>query len=956
MAGRTFIVYIMVFVSGFTGLAYQIIWQKYLSMMLGSHASATSLVLTTFFLYLAIGYHVIGGLIKKYPGNRIKIYAWLELFIGAFALISPNLFIWLKNSYFQMAPEANVYVLGFGLASICLAFPTFLMGGTIPVLTEGLSESFGKSHSVHARVYALNTLGAFWGALCCGYIFLETWGLPLTLLGAGVANVGVFLLAFFISGRSEQQFRGPQESEQNNLSERKPPLAVYLVSALSGFYVFSLENILIRYMGIAIGSTVYAYTMIVAAFILAIAIGSFIAEKFDADDKPMRLVWAQVALLIFSVALYLSIPEWPNFYYRLRIAIAPLAVNFSVLQALYLLCTIVILMVPVGLMGMNLPLLFGYLRRNNFSLATSVGRLYAVNCFGSVLGASVGGYFLFHIMSAQKIFAISLLLIAVTILLLGTLFTGKQRLRVAALSLVTIGVGAWLLPSWQVNSFVPSRAYMAPPHQNAKDSLIYVKAQSDHQMLVDYHVDDPNTTVSVTRRKLPSSVNGKTEFQYELMVNGKADSIYPGDETVRAMLPLFATSLSPKLDQVFIVGLGAGLSTAIVANLPEVKRVEVAEISDGVIGALPFFEKFNRHWPENKSKVALHVGDAYQVLARSPNKYNLIMSEPSNPWIAGVDKLFSFEFFKLVADRLKPSGVYGMWFPVGTFDAENFYLVLATLNAVFPYVSLWNSGGNVVTALASLQPLQPEFSLLKDRFEKNKQFYYDIPVRQAATVLGLQVLPPASTRGLSATAKIHSLEHPTLTYGLARNFFSNSFSNIDEMMTQRIKRPVQGEFARFVYQDFEKEITTEVLTDILSFYSGLGKSTTQALQRRWEWMAYKGGIKNYKYGRAFDWLKVILDGGTLPEYAHTATPYQISAALYRAYGRAKVAFLQPKSDLLLKYFPKDCETPQCVSLAWHILNEIKPLDKVDTQNRPDFSQAEVQKQILREIASFQQAK
>ncbi len=154
----------MVLLSGFAGLLYQVVWQKYLTIFLGSGASATSLILAGIFLFLSLGYHFFGRLAGRLQTSRLLIYAYLELGIGAFALVSPQAFAVLKHLYWESSWLNYPLASGFVLTSICVGLPAFLMGGTIPVLAEGLSRDKEASHQVHARVYFLNTLGAFLGA------------------------------------------------------------------------------------------------------------------------------------------------------------------------------------------------------------------------------------------------------------------------------------------------------------------------------------------------------------------------------------------------------------------------------------------------------------------------------------------------------------------------------------------------------------------------------------------------------------------------------------------------------------------------------------------------------------------------------------------------------------------------------------------------------------------------
>ena len=279
--------YLFVLITGLTGLVYQVTWHQYLSFYLGSHAMAAALVLAVFFLFLSLGYAVLGRNIHRIPiKNKLFVYGIIEALIGFYALLSPPLF----HLLVQFLPaggqtQAGDFVLGFFFTTAYIGIPTFLMGTTIPVLTQALTRDYESSHGTHAAVYGLNTLGAVFGALLTGFVLIEAWGLPLTLLNTGLLNILIGFATWGIWKARPQAFAGiaPEPAPETDPdaaqaeqaeSSRAWVLLLLAVSFASGFYVFSLENLMIRVAGLVIGSSNYTFSMIVAAFILGIALGS----------------------------------------------------------------------------------------------------------------------------------------------------------------------------------------------------------------------------------------------------------------------------------------------------------------------------------------------------------------------------------------------------------------------------------------------------------------------------------------------------------------------------------------------------------------------------------------------------------------------------------------------------------------------------------------------------------
>lgn len=774
-------VYLLVFLSGLTGLVYQVTWQKYLSVMLGSHAQAAALVLALFFLFLSLGYEFFGRISYKLSKDRLVQYAGIEVVIGVYALYSPNIFQFLFESYSLSSGSLFVSII---YSALFLGLPTFLMGGTIPVLTQGLSTSFEASSKTHSLIYAINTLGAFIGVVLGGFYFIESFGLAGTLTITGDANIAIGLLALFIAHKNKYNFLGPVALTSEYISaksERKIGPLLYAISFFSGFYVFTLEKLIIRLAGLSSGSSVYAYSIIVAAFVLAIGLGSYLLSLRKTPISKNLVVQVLVATFISVLMTYLLVDQWPSALLRIRLLFQSAEMNFSPYWLVVLGFYLLVLLVPVGLMGANLPMLFGVIKQKNKDLASSVGRLYAVNCMGSALGAIFGGYLAFIYFEGFQVFKMVLLLIALSgTLAIFVLYRESNKKYYAAFYILICALSVVLLPSWNPKSFTPGKHLITnAPESGEFSSLFKTNKKND----IIYERFDPNTYVTVTE------ISGGNKGLY---VNGKPDAITNGDNNTRAMAAITPITIhSQKVQNVFIVGLGAGLSTAVAASFNEVQKVKVAEISSGVVGALPYFEDFNLNLKNQMDKLELVVGDGYKVLLSDPSQYDLIICEPSNPWVAGIEKLYSKEFYDVVSTKIGEDGLFAQWFPMFTTDPDTVLSIFKTFALSFKHVAVWSAHGGALTLIGSKKPISPNLELMNDRFEGQKSVYEKFNISDPKSLFALQLLTDFEFRSLlDADGRINSVYEPMLEFRAGRSFFAGIRSGLDPILLKKLPLPI----------------------------------------------------------------------------------------------------------------------------------------------------------------------
>jgi len=405
---------ILTVLTGFAGLVYEVAWQKYLAMLLGSHAEATAAVLGIFLGGLSAGYALFGRLTRRVARRAqsrgeaprlLYIYALVEAGIGLYALLFPWTF-GLAQQISLLGPTSTGMAFAFdiGLSALLLGPPTLLMGGTIPILTLALAGDLDRATRVHAWIYGLNTAGAFAGALAGGFVLVPLLGLDPVMLSMGFLNLFA-AAAFALLDRSHREF-APDLSMPPDDQPIARLTSWATVALLAGFAMMTLQTTLNRIGGLAFGSSQFTFAMVVAVFVLCIALGSLGVSAFKRIPRGF-VVGSQWLLVFLLFPLYIVMGDAPYWAHVIRVIFRPVDLAFYAYQASIFAGLLLLLVVPIGLSGALLPLLFNELRREVRELGSVAGRLYAWNTIGSMLGALVGGYVLFIWLDLHQIYRLS---------------------------------------------------------------------------------------------------------------------------------------------------------------------------------------------------------------------------------------------------------------------------------------------------------------------------------------------------------------------------------------------------------------------------------------------------------------------------------------------------------------------------------------------------------------------
>jgi spermidine synthase len=763
--------------SGFTGLAYEVTWQKYLAILLGAHSEATAAVLGLFLGGLSLGYWLFGALTRRLVQRAIEgggaapllaVYGGVEAGIGLWCLGFPWIFPLVRSA--SIALPGGEGVLGFAidvvLAAALIVPPATLMGGTIPMLTQALARDLADATRVHAQIYAANTAGAFAGTLATGFALIPWLGLEGTLLAMGATNLAIGC-AFAAVGRLPRAVALLPSADAPALGASV--FAVYgSVALLVGFAMMVLQTTVIRVGGLSFGSSEYTFTMVVAVFVLCIAIGSFAVSGFARIGR-FALPAALWALGILFAALYFGLETAPYWAHRVRVVFRDADSAFYPFYGAVFLAILAAIGPAVVFSGAVLPLLFHALRREVGELGSQAGRLYSVNTIGSLLGALIGGYALLFWLDLHHVYRIALCALAFAASIATLHAFGRARFAGAAAILLASLFAARAMPAWR-SEYLASGLFRERDVTEWTFAGPSAMSRRYPDTRIEFYDDDPNTSVAIF------DIGEGRVHRRSIVVNGKSDGDTLSDYGTTAMLGVVPALFAERAEHAFVIGFGTGITAGELSQLAEMKSVTVAEISPGVIAAAPLFD-FANYGASHDPKVKLVHGDAYRTLVRSERQYDVIVSEPSNPWVTGVEMLYSREFLTQARDRLTPRGVFCQWFHRYETNDQATELVLKTYASVFDHVAVWTVN---YSDLLLLGFRDPKWALDLDRLAARLQQpdFHAAALRLEATDLGTllahETLPIGVVHAADLAGPVHSLYNPRLSYIAGRAFFAGS--------------------------------------------------------------------------------------------------------------------------------------------------------------------------------------
>jgi spermidine synthase len=665
--------------SGVAGLLYQTIWSRQYSLVLGTSEAAVSVVLAVYMLGLALGAAIIPRWMHGAGARPLRLFALLELGIAVCAFAIPPLLALVGDWYVAVAgglpdPPSAVGALPrlyFALACLLLLVPTMLMGATLPVLAGFAVRSAADTGPRIAGLYAANTLGAAAGALAGGWWLVPDFGLRISTAVAMALNLLVMAGAFAISRGSPPRapHAAPPAATGNTLLADRLRALLPLLGLVSGFVALTYEVLWTRMLSHALGSSLAAFSTMLASFLLGIGLGSL------ASTRRLSTRGAALAFAATQVGVAVAAAAAQSWLGRMPTDLAPGALATRALLA----------MLPATLfMGAAFPLLIRLLGDRGVDSTLATGRIYAFNTIGAVAGAITAGMWLIPTLS----------------------FEGTARLTVA-LSLAAAVVALWSLTD-------VARPMKAAATAAAMAAALLFRPPLPGAIIDASLVDD--STAGEQRflavgRSATVLVKERDDGGFYLRTNGLPEATVRrvGAPPVRhsqrwlAALPIAAR---PEATSMLVVGLGGGVA---VEDIPaRFKTLDVVELEPRVIDANADFASLRAHDPLADPRLRLIENDARNALVLTDRRYDILVSQPSHPWTSGSANLYSRGFLELARSRLTPDGVLLVWINAQFIDEALLRDIAVTVTAVFPQVRLYRPERMELMFLASAAPLEPE--------------------------------------------------------------------------------------------------------------------------------------------------------------------------------------------------------------------------------------------------------
>jgi spermidine synthase len=768
------------FFSGACGLVYEVAWLRVMGLIFGNTTFATSTVLAGYMAGLGLGALWWGKRIDR-GGDPVRVYAKLEAGIGVYALLTP--LVWLLIDLFTIgfyrfiSPAFFTALLfKFVIAFIALLIPTFLMGATLPVLSKYFVTRDEDVAKQVGLLYGLNTLGAVCGVLFSGFVALQTFGVWQTVYLTGFFNFVIFYLCrqFFSTPDADPKVAPAETVPSKNLGGQSPLAAfspavtwtLLACFAVSGGVSMMYEIAWTRVLAMAVGSSVYAFSLMLATFLLGISLGSYLFSAFSRFFRANLHTFALLQLLTALFGLW-GINRFNDMpYYFVQIFGAAHGSDFLLHCGRFLLCSIVMLP-PTLMIGAMFSCFIHVLRRSR-PLGSEIGEAYFSNTIGTILGSILTGFVIIPLVGIQH----SLLLAAGLNAAIGILVfflpgskgdSPSRALKGTVPFVILLGVIALVgfsVRPWD-RGFISSDLAVKPERALGLTRGQLLNTMRERELL--FYKEGLSATVTVTQIRDDRS----------LSVNGKVDAS-TDDTFTQVLLGHLPMALHPAPKNVCVIGLGSGSTAAAVASYP-VERIDMVELEKEVVEGAGYFKELNRNVLADP-RLKVHVNDGRNFLLLDPAKYDVIISEPSNPWMAGVANLFSLEHYKTMKKRLAPGGIVCQWLHAYSMSPDDLRMIIRTFSEVFPDVSLWTSYYPDLMLIGTAEPLALDM--------KNFERAYAIPsVREDLEAHGIRsplgflsnawLFDPALRR-VALGAKINSDDHPYLEFSAPRNLYKNT--------------------------------------------------------------------------------------------------------------------------------------------------------------------------------------
>ncbi|MCP4668099.1 MAG: tetratricopeptide repeat protein [Deltaproteobacteria bacterium] len=786
------------FLSGLSGLIYEVLWVRMIDKVIGSAPFAVATVLTVFMGGLALGSFIAGRRIDG-VGNRerlLSLYGKIEVGVGVYGLLLPLLIVMVKPAYallyHHLFQSFWLYsMLSFLGCALLLLAPAALMGATLPILCRFYVTHLDHLGARTGRLYGLNTLGAAAGACLAGFVLIRGLGVWGSLFLAAGINFLVGLLCMTLGRKRD----GLGQAHRVSPSQH-PPVSPFTkegketrggvgdfwvlgILAVTGFSSMAYEVIWTRLLGLIIGPTTYSFTLVLTVFIVGLGLGSilfgWLGDRIERVFPLLAMTQMGAAFLALMISHFLGNSQF--FFAKLIYVFKD---HFDKMVLVQSVALFLAMLGPTLLLGAAFPLANRLYARSLPGMGRAIGAAYAMNTLGAILGSFAAGFLLIPflgkenglrlIVGLQFLFALSAC---------GAwMFKSGPRPRLW-LPISGIALAAWTAlfiryPAWdpQLLSFGRYHHFntleadlLTTPWIKALVKGPHILKRQERGRKVLFYGDGLAGFTTVER--YTDSLN---TVKLTLLNSGKPDASSHGDRSTQTLLAHVPLLFHPGAEKVMVLGLASGMTAGEALHYP-IKRLDIVEINREVVKACRFFNPWNNHCLDDpRSRII--VQDGRNHLALTGETYDVITSEPSNPWMAGLANLYTLEFFRTVKRRLRKGGIFVQWIHSYEMDWHTFALAGRTFARVFPnsllMTTLTGVGDYLLVGLTGARGLD------LDAAKRN------LPHCQRSTNMSLKdprllfhLILSEDLAGLFGPGPLHTDNRPRLEFAAPRQLYRN---------------------------------------------------------------------------------------------------------------------------------------------------------------------------------------
>lgn len=767
---RRSLLLLLFFLSGLCGLIYEVIWTRMLTVVFGATVFAISTVLTAFMGGLALGSFVFGRLVDRW-GHPLRMYGMLEIGIGVYALLIPVLFIGLEWLYAQIYSRLSpgfyeLTLIRFVLSCTVLLMPAALMGGTLPVLSHVVVRDKAHRGQEVGVLYGVNTLGAVFGTMGAGFVFIPIIGVQESVYAAAGLNVLIGLVVILGLGRREG--RCPSAPVSFHPPARKQGGAfLLLVYGFSGFCTLSCEVLWTRALSMVLGTSTYAFTLILATFLVGLAVGGvFGGRLIDRSRYPTRVLAMDLIgiglLVLGTISLF---RELPFLYARLA---GEVRYAWWVLTGVKFMLLMLVMLPPTLLMGAIFPMVSRLYTRQMDHLGSRIGAVYAAGTVGSVVGSFTAGFLLMPLLGLRWAL-IGMVYIPLAlgglVALLGHIGKAWSRWILFGGSAL-LGLVIVLFPPRWASKVISAGVYYR--EQDVSSPMDLRTKLSFYNLL--YYRDGVEATVAVyeSQRARPPVRT--------MRINGKpvASTDYE-DMRIQRMLAHLPLLLHTHPRRVLVVGLGTGVTFGAVGR-HDVVEADCVEISPAVIDGARWFAAENGHILEDP-RAHVILQDAFNYLAFTPTPYDVITSDPIHPWVAGGATLYMAEYYTRCRAKLRDGGIMAQWLPLYQLSPDDIRMIVRTFRSVFPHTTLWYTNTDLIL-IGAQRRLSLDLQRLRARIGDPdiqgslREIHFEDPLTIASSLL----LDEEGVAHLAAEAPLNTVNHPRLEFSAPKSMYARVFA------------------------------------------------------------------------------------------------------------------------------------------------------------------------------------